>query len=58
MSEMYSKEEIRAYIGDIRILLQSIDDGVQDAPNLRPSIIAKIIDNYKTRLKDCFGIEE
>lgn len=58
MSGIYTREEIQAYIGSIDILLKSIDDGVQDAPEVKPSVIAKIIDNYKTRLKDCFGIEE
>lgn len=58
MSGIYTREEIQAYIGSIDILLKSIDDGVQDYPSLRPTVIAKIIDNYKTRLKDCFGIEE
>lgn len=58
MSRIYTREEIQAYIGSIDILLKSIDDGVQDYPSLRPTVIAKIIDNYKTRLKDCFGIEE
>lgn len=58
MDGLYSREEIKAYIGDIKILLQSIDDGVNDAPSLRPSVIAKMIDNYKTRLKDAFGIED
>lgn len=58
MSGIYTREEIPAYIGSIDILLKSVDDGVQDAPEVKPSVIAKIIDNYKTRLKDCFGIEE
>jgi len=58
MSGLYTREEIQAYIGSIDVLLKSIDDGVQDAPEVKPSVIAKIIDNYKTRLKDCFGIEE
>lgn len=58
MSGIYTREEIQAYIGSIDILLKSVDDGVQDAPEVKPSVIAKIIDNYKTRLKDCFGIEE
>lgn len=58
MTGIYTREEIQAYIGNIEILLKSIDDGVRDAPMLKPSAIAKIINNYKTRLKECFGIEE
>lgn len=57
MSGIYTREEIEAYIGSIDILLKSIDDGVRDVPQIKPSVIAKIIDNYKTRLKECFGIE-
>lgn len=58
MSGIYTREEIQAYIGSIDILLKSIDDGVQDCPQVKPSSIAKIIDNYKVRLKDAFGIED
>lgn len=58
MSGIYTREEIQAYIGSIDILLKSIDDGVRDVPEIKPSVIAKIIDNYKIRLKECFGIEE
>lgn len=58
MSGIYTREEIQAYIGSIDILLKSIDDGVKDTPQLKPTVIAKIIDNYRTRLKECFGIEE
>ena len=54
----YNKDEIKSILNDNYIFLKAITDGVEDVPPLKPTAIAKILDNYRTRLKDAFGIEE
>ena len=54
----YNKDEIKKILNDNIIFLKALEDGVEGCPSLKPTAIAKIMENYRTRLKDAFGIEE
>lgn len=54
----YNKDEIKSILNDNSIFLRALTDGVETAPPIKPTVIAKILENYRTRLKDAFGIEE
>ena len=54
----YNKDEIKKILDDNGIFLKALEDGVEGCPSLKPTAIAKIMENYRTRLKDAFGIEE
>lgn len=54
----YNKDEIKSILNDNNIFLRALADGVEGCPSLKPTAIAKIMENYRTRLKDAFGIEE
>ena len=54
----YNKDEIKTILNDNNIFLRALADGVEAVPPIKPTAIAKILENYRTRLKDAFGIEE
>lgn len=54
----YNKDEIKSILNDNDIFLRAVADGVEVVPCLKPSAIAKILENYRTRLKDAFDTEE
>lgn len=54
----YNKDEIKSILNDNSIFLRALADGVETAPPVKPTVIAKILENYRTRLKDAFSIEE
>lgn len=54
----YNKDEIKSILNNNEIFLRALEDGVEGCPSLKPTAIAKIMENYRTRLKDAFGIEE
>lgn len=58
MSGVYAIEEIKQILNDPNLFLRAVGDGIEMAPGLKPTAIAKIMDTYRTRLKDAFGIEE
>ena len=58
MSGIYPREEIEKILNDPNLFLRAVNDGIIFAPGLKPSAIAKIMDLYRSRLKDAFGIED
>lgn len=57
MSGTYTREEIEKLLNDPNLFLRAVGDSINIAPQLKPTAIAKIIDTYRTRLKEAFGIE-
>jgi hypothetical protein len=38
--------------------LRALEDCAKIYPGLKPTAIAKMLDDYRSRLKDAFGIED
>lgn len=58
MSEVYATEEIKKILDDPNLFLRAVDDCTKIYPGLKPTAIAKMLDDYRSRLKDAFGIED
>lgn len=58
MSGVYATEEIKKILDDPKLFLRAVDDCIKIYPGLKPSAIAKMLDDYRSRLKDAFGIED
>lgn len=58
MSGIYTREEIQKILNNPDLFLRAVADNTEIAPGLKPSAIARIMDIYRIRLKDAFGIEE
>ena len=58
MSGVYATEEIEKILNDPNLFLRAVGDCIEIYPGLKPSAIAKMLDDYRSRLKEAFGIEE
>ena len=58
MNEVFATEEIKKTLDDPYVILKAVGDCVEIYPGLKPTAIAKMLEAYRTRLKDAFGIEE
>lgn len=58
MTGVYATEEIKKILDDPNLFLRAVDDCIKIYPGLKPTTIAKMLDDYRSRLKDSFGIED
>ena len=57
MTGIYTREEIEKTLKDPYLLCKAIKDGIEQCPSLKPTAIGKLMDIYRTHLKEAFGIE-
>lgn len=58
MTGIYTREEIEKVLKDPYLLCKAIEDGIVQYPSLKPTAIGNLMDIYRVRLKEAFGIEE
>lgn len=58
MSGVYVREEIEKILNDPNLFLRAVDDCIKIYPGLKPTAIVKMLDDYRSRLKDAFNIED
>ena len=45
-------------LDDPNLFLRAVDDYTKIYPGLKPTAITKMLDDYRSRLKDAFDIED
>ena len=58
MTGIYTREEIEKILKDPYLFCKAIGDIIEQYPSLKPTDIGKLMDIYRTRLKEAFGIED
>lgn len=53
---MFPTDEVKKNLKDPMTFLRAVDDCVKIYPGLKPTAIAKMLEAYRTRLEESFGI--
>ena len=53
---MYSEQELRIVLGSSKVFIEALQANMEAFPNLQPTAIGKIMDEYRSRILEQLGI--